>query len=92
MSCLSFINLVSFIPLSKCSIVFLGLKNTRRQILKIYHRTALYFKRVVKGFYVMHDCPKISRVMRDCAQLIRVIRDKIVQCDAWFAILEGRDA
>ena len=37
---------------------------------------------VAKGFYVMRDCPKISRVMRDCALLIRVMRDKIVQCDA----------
>ena len=47
--------------------------------------------RVAKGFYVTRDCPKTSRVMRDCAQLIHVIRDKIVQCDACFAILEGRD-
>ena len=49
-------------------------------------------KRVAKGFYRTRDCPKISHVMRDCAQLIHVMCDKIVQCDAWFVILEARDA
>lgn len=48
--------------------------------------------RMAKGFSVTRDGPKIYSVMLDWTQIIRVTRDRTSQRDAWFAILQARDA
>ena len=45
-----------------------------------------------KGFCVTRDGPKISSVTRDGVKISRVMRDWTSQRDAWFSILQARDA